>query len=278
MKTDMWMPLYIADYLADTADLSCEEHGAYLLLLMHCWRKGELPNDDVRLQRICKLSPYKWKNLSPIIREFFYEKDGVLRHKRIDKERLQAAENRDKKSEIARNAANKRWQKDDADALHEACPSPSPTPVVPNGTTEYKPDPPSLFDDGKDDDDLLALPAICDRSTEGEAVRIWNETAKSLGLPQCQKLTDARRSRLRKRLSDCGGVEGWRVAMSKVADAAWMHGENSRGWKANIDFVLQESSFTKLMEGAYDRTDGAGGGSIMDEFDKIRDEYFGGAA
>jgi len=78
-----WMPLYIADYLADTAHLSAAEHGAYLLLIMHYFRNGELPKDDKKLQRISRMTAREWEASRETIAAFF---DADWKHKRIENE------------------------------------------------------------------------------------------------------------------------------------------------------------------------------------------------
>lgn len=78
-----WMPLYIADYRADTTRLSTIEHGAYLLLIMEYWRASGLPDDDKQLSRITGLPVAQWRRMRPIIQSFFH--DG-WKHKRIDEE------------------------------------------------------------------------------------------------------------------------------------------------------------------------------------------------
>jgi uncharacterized protein YdaU (DUF1376 family) len=78
------MPLYIADYLADTAHLTATESGAYLHLIMHYWQHGSLPEDDDRLARIAAgMAVEQWRLIRPTIQAFF--QDG-WRHKRIDAE------------------------------------------------------------------------------------------------------------------------------------------------------------------------------------------------
>ena len=89
---------------------------------------------------------------------------------------------------------------------------------------------------------------------EGLAVEAWNSMADKLGLSRVQKLTKTRKSKLRARLRECDGIEGWRIALEKVRGSPFLSGEKS-DWKANFDFLLQESSFTKIMEGVYDRNE-----------------------
>jgi uncharacterized protein YdaU (DUF1376 family) len=78
-----WMPLYVGDYLGDTGHLTTAQHGAYLLLMMHYWRKGELPDDDRQLSKITKLPLKTWCEYRPTLQDFFHE---GWKHKRIDAE------------------------------------------------------------------------------------------------------------------------------------------------------------------------------------------------
>jgi uncharacterized protein YdaU (DUF1376 family) len=78
-----WMPLYVGDYLGDTGHLTTAQHGAYLLLMMHYWRKGELPDDDRQLSKITKLPLKTWCDYRVILQDFFH---SGWRHKRIDAE------------------------------------------------------------------------------------------------------------------------------------------------------------------------------------------------
>jgi uncharacterized protein YdaU (DUF1376 family) len=73
------MPINVGDYLTVTRHLSTAERGAYLLLVIHQWTTGSLPNDDRQLARIVKLSLPKWRKIRPVIEAFF--EDGWQRHK-----------------------------------------------------------------------------------------------------------------------------------------------------------------------------------------------------
>lgn len=77
------MPLYVADYLADTSHLSTLEHGAYLLLLMHYWRQGKLPSDDRQLAHVARMSLKQWLAIRPTIAGFF---DDGWTHSRVARE------------------------------------------------------------------------------------------------------------------------------------------------------------------------------------------------
>jgi uncharacterized protein YdaU (DUF1376 family) len=131
-KADIWMPLYIGDYLADTSHLDAERHGCYLLWMMHYWRKGPLPACIDDLVTIGKL---RSKNASSIaqalLTEFFrISEDGFYHQKRADEEIERWQQKKLSAVERAKKGAAKRWA--DAPSIPQAlldpCPLPSPLP------------------------------------------------------------------------------------------------------------------------------------------------------
>jgi uncharacterized protein YdaU (DUF1376 family) len=82
-----YMPLFVADYLADTRHLTPAQHGAYLLLIFNYWQRGQaLPNDDAKLARIVGMSKRDWAHNRDTILEFFTKQENLLVHSRIAQE------------------------------------------------------------------------------------------------------------------------------------------------------------------------------------------------
>lgn len=79
---------------------------------------------------------------------------------------------------------------------------------------------------------------------------VWNEMAKIAGLPTCQAMTRQRKSALRQRLADFG-EPALLQAIAAVGQSPFCRGDNDRGWKAGPDFVLQEKSLAKIIEGQF---------------------------
>lgn len=97
-----WFPLYVGDYLADTMHLSTQEHGAYLLLLMHSWRNGPLPSEDRQIARIARLAVRDWARVRDAVMAFFtLTEDGFVQ---LRLERVRGEQQA--KSEKARAAAH----------------------------------------------------------------------------------------------------------------------------------------------------------------------------
>jgi len=99
-----YMPLYVADYMADAAHLTALQHGAYLLMLMNYWQRGKpLPNDDLQLSRIARMGRREWNANKDVLRAFFYEEENMLVHGRVQSElaKVQAKSLKCKKAGLA---------------------------------------------------------------------------------------------------------------------------------------------------------------------------------
>lgn len=80
----------------------------------------------------------------------------------------------------------------------------------------------------------------------------WNKIAVAKGLPQVKAITGSRLRQLNARIRE-HSLSDWMDAFDAIERNPWMHGDNDRGWRADFDFMLQPSSFQKLIEGSYDR-------------------------
>jgi len=111
-KVDIWMPLYVAEYLADTTHLTYAEHGVYLLLIMTYWRrKGPLKDNDNELASIAKVSFCDWPAMRLKMADFFQIADGVWRHRRIDAELKRASTLKQSRKTAGELGAEARWAK-----------------------------------------------------------------------------------------------------------------------------------------------------------------------
>ena len=82
------------------------------------------------------------------------------------------------------------------------------------------------------------------------AFEAYNATALQCGLPQAAKLTPDRQRRIIARLRDYG-VDGWNTALANIERSSFLRGGGPRGWRVDLEFVLQASSFSKLHDGGY---------------------------
>tara|TARA_B100001105_G_scaffold193383_1_gene157436 strand:+ start:886 stop:1743 length:858 start_codon:yes stop_codon:yes gene_type:complete len=86
----------------------------------------------------------------------------------------------------------------------------------------------------------------------------YNALASELGLKVARKLDPARRKKIAATLK-LHGADGWSEALDRIRRSRFLRGEAS-DFSASLNFMLQPSSFTKIIEGEYekDRTNGNG--------------------
>lgn len=125
-----YLPLFAGDYLADTLNFSVEEHGAYLLALIHQWNAGPFEEDELRLvlrfqrKKFAKI----FAKLSPKLTQ---TKDGKWYSKRLEAERAKALKISEKRSKAGKRGAESKWGSADTNC-HDFANDKSMAPSQPN--------------------------------------------------------------------------------------------------------------------------------------------------
>lgn len=258
-KPDIWMPLYIGDYLADTMHLTTEQHGAYLLLIMAYWKNGgAVSSSDQSLAATCRLSADAWSMHKHTLASFFdTETDPSLWiHERAEREMEKAGNNQQKRTLRAQAAAAARWGNNapgnatsnapsNAQAMLALCPSPSPSPIK-----DQKHLSSSLDGEGKS-----KVKRVIDQTPYQEILDCYMEVCggKFLGA----EVLNAKRKKNIKRTYDLiirgeqpfkdRGIEFWRKYFNRCTTSKHWCGENDRGWKADLEFVTREENVLRVL-------------------------------
>ncbi len=268
-----YMPLFVADYMADTAHLTTREHGAYLLLIMTYWQRGKaLPADTVKLARITRLNKREFDVVWQSLQGFFVIAGADLVHGRVEHE-LQRVRD---KSLKAKESALANARRTPSERSTNAQRTPSECPADAERT-------PSYTDTDTDTDTSIAITpkgVTPNKDSLDAAIGAWNGMALDTGLSVVQRMTEPRRRTLRARLADVGGLEGWAHLIDRVRESPFLTGSNDRGWRADFDFVCKEANFTKILEGRYDRKEQLSAAQraakriLVEEADDVAGEIF----
>ncbi|NBW20015.1 MAG: DUF1376 domain-containing protein [Caulobacteraceae bacterium] len=108
-KVDVYLPLYVRDFLTSTIGWTAEERGHYLTLLMIQWDRGCLPLETSDLER---LSPGVGQCWHVLAEKFPASDDGTRRNAKLEEHRCRCVEIREKRSQAGRSAASGRWSVD----------------------------------------------------------------------------------------------------------------------------------------------------------------------
>jgi uncharacterized protein YdaU (DUF1376 family) len=119
MQRTIEIPFHIGDFLTDTMGMSATEIGAYMMLCVAHYQAGEngIPDDDIKLARIGKVSQKVWKKIRPIVTEKFYITDGFLRSKTV----IESLQKKNSRISNAKAKALKRWDSVHATASPQQC-------------------------------------------------------------------------------------------------------------------------------------------------------------
>ena len=99
----------------------------------------------------------------------------------------------------------------------------------------------------------LARPDAVEIETLKAMGTIWREVCGDV-LPVPRTLDKGRQAALRRRFQDTfdRDLDRWRDFCRRVRGSPFLTGDNSSGWRADLDFMLKPKNANKLLEGGYD--------------------------
>lgn len=286
-----YMPLKVA-HLRDsdfTALVGAEAFRAAVLLWCACWHQipaSSLPNDE---RLLCKLAGLgrdqkTWASVrDEAMRHFVLCSDDRFYHPFIADLVIVAIESTKGKKKQTKNATEARLRRLEENRRRNE----EKNNVTSHVTSTKRKEENRREDKGSESEHPLppegrGVPSVPDQppiDVVRHAFDLYNDTAKRCGIPVAQAFNEGRKTKIRARLKDCGGVEGWITALRKLESLPALHGKNKSGWRMDLDNLCEPLKFTRLMEGGYDNWKPIGQGrnsledasDFLDSLDNARD-------
>jgi uncharacterized protein YdaU (DUF1376 family) len=270
-----WYKRDPSEALNGMMELTLEERGAYNTILDLIYsRDGNLPDDDRFVAGWLRVDVRVWKRIKArlIERQKLYVADGMLRNRRADAEILMALSRAASAREAGRASARSKAAKSHRKSrkIKHVASTTVGTGASTGVSTNHNQNNLPSEDIHLPPEDLVSPSGISHLAATGadqmtpdrpddvvtveDVVEGWNDLAQRCDLPSIRRLSEARRRQLKARLREYPDIADWKRAFAAIHNSAFLRGDNSRGWRANFDFLLQPSSFLKLLEGAYDET------------------------
>lgn len=251
-----YMQFYVADYLADTAHLTTEEHGAYLLLLFSYWQTGKPLKAD-RLASIARMSNERWTNVEQTLSEFFHVSKGTWTHFRVEADLEKVNTKSRNNSEAGKASARARA------LAKQALADSYSTNVATNAERSFNHA--RSRDTDTDTDTEQNQKPLSFAEEPDPVLRKRDETpyADFLAtyqrvcagrLKPAEKLNDKRRIAIRRAWNfrargkypfrESGFLERY---LERLCSDPFKVGENPRGWRADIEYAFREKTMTDVL-------------------------------
>ena len=138
---------YPSDFRVGVLTMDLDQIGAYVLLLCEEWDKGFLPNDHVKLAKICQTTPEIFNRVWGEIQDKFHsDGNGRLINDRMEKERSKQEQRRKVGKQFGeKGGGNPNFKKGEANpyyqdqdkGLHKGTPLSQPLPDVHKGKINF---------------------------------------------------------------------------------------------------------------------------------------------
>lgn len=241
---------YIGDFQRDTGHLSLTERGAYLALIHHYYATEKpLPTDIDALCRIAGALTKQEKAAVKAVLSFFERTDSGLTHARIEAELHKAGEISNTNREIAVQREAKRRAEREARSEHEASTNRAQS-VQRNEHEQSTHQTPDTRQDTETTVSVVgaAAPPACPHR---EIIALYNTILPELQQVIPERWGGTRAKNLQTRWRESSKhqtLKFWESFFTELRNYPFYLGENGRGWRADLAWLIERGNFDKMIE------------------------------